>query len=146
MRPKLKLVVITITTLLVACEKDDVAQQMLDGKAKGSACRHAGRAIEDCFAKNQDAIPSAVFDGWKEMNDYMRENRIAEVLPKGILETNAESGKSEEDGDEDKNESAPMNQAELDAATANDDSHADAIVPRDHKTEATKLGTEKSNH
>ena len=57
------------------------AQAEADGKAVGSACRHAGRAIEDCFNLNPTAVKSAVFAGWKEMNDYMVENKIAEVTP-----------------------------------------------------------------
>lgn len=57
------------------------AQAEADGKAIGSACRHAGRAIEDCFTLNQSAQKAAVFAGWKEMNDYMLENKIVEVAP-----------------------------------------------------------------
>jgi hypothetical protein len=47
-----------------------------DGKAVGGACRHAGRALEDCYALNRKAERAAVFAGWREMNDYMRENKI----------------------------------------------------------------------
>ena len=53
-----------------------------DGKATGAACRHAGRAIEDCYNLNPDAQRAAVFAGWREMNDYMAEKNIAEVEPK----------------------------------------------------------------
>ena len=52
-----------------------------DGKAIGGACRHAGRAIEDCYALNKKADRAAVFAGWRDMNDYMRENKIEEVPP-----------------------------------------------------------------
>ena len=52
-----------------------------DGKAVGGACRHAGRAIEDCYALNRKADRAAVFAGWREMNDYMRENKIETVAP-----------------------------------------------------------------
>ena len=52
-----------------------------DGKAIGGACRHAGRAIEDCYAMNKKADRAAVFGGWREMNDYMRENKIEPVAP-----------------------------------------------------------------
>ena len=52
-----------------------------DGKAVGGACRHAGRAIEDCYALNRKADKAAVFAGWREMNDYMRENKIEAVAP-----------------------------------------------------------------
>ena len=52
-----------------------------DGKAVGGACRHAGRALEDCYALNRKADKAAVFAGWREMNDYMRENKIDSVTP-----------------------------------------------------------------
>jgi hypothetical protein len=54
-----------------------------DGKAVGGACRHAGRALEDCYALNRKADKAAVFAGWREMNDYMRENKIDAVPPQG---------------------------------------------------------------
>ena len=47
-----------------------------EGKAVGGACRHVGRAIEDCYALNKKADKAAVFAGWREMNDYMRDNKI----------------------------------------------------------------------
>ncbi len=52
-----------------------------DGKAIGGACRHAGRAIEDCFVMYRKADRAAVFAGWRDMNDYMRENKIEPVAP-----------------------------------------------------------------
>jgi hypothetical protein len=52
-----------------------------DGRAIGGACRHAGRAIEDCYVLNKKAEKAAVFAGWRDMNDYMRENKIDSVAP-----------------------------------------------------------------
>ena len=57
------------------------AAREADGKAIGSACRHAGRAIEDCFVIYKKADRAAVFAGWRDMNDYMRENKIEPVAP-----------------------------------------------------------------
>jgi hypothetical protein len=57
------------------------ARKEAEGKAVGGACRHAGRAIEDCFALNKRADKAAVFAGWREMNDYMRENKVDVVTP-----------------------------------------------------------------
>ena len=57
------------------------ARKEAEGKAVGGACRHAGRAIEDCFALNRKSDKAAVFAGWREMNDYMRENKIESVAP-----------------------------------------------------------------
>ncbi len=57
------------------------ARKEAEGKAVGGACRHAGRAIEDCFAQNKRADKAAVFAGWREMNDYMRDNKVEVVTP-----------------------------------------------------------------
>ena len=52
-----------------------------DGKAVGAACRHGGRAIEDCFTLNKRVDKAAIYAGWREMDDYMRENKIQVVRP-----------------------------------------------------------------
>lgn len=52
------------------------AKKEAEGKAIGSACRHAVRSIEDCFEGYPRAGKAAVFAGWKEMDEYMRENAI----------------------------------------------------------------------
>jgi len=62
------------------------ARREAEGKAIGAACRHAGRAIEDCYALNKKADKAAVFAGWREMNDYMTENKIEVVAPSGTGE------------------------------------------------------------
>jgi len=69
------------------------ASREADGKAIGSACRHAGRAIEDCFAIYKKADRSAVFAGWRDMNDYMRENKIEPVAPQLAAQVKLESDK-----------------------------------------------------
>lgn len=57
------------------------ARREADGKAVGSACRHAARALEDCFALNRKVDKAAIFAGWREMSDYMRDNKIEPVVP-----------------------------------------------------------------
>lgn len=57
------------------------ARKEADGKAIGSACRHASRAIEDCYTLNPKASRPAVFAGWREMDEYMRENKLEGVAP-----------------------------------------------------------------
>jgi hypothetical protein len=57
------------------------ATREAEGKAIGGACRHAGRAIEDCYVLNKKAEKASVFAGWRDMNDYMRENKIEPVTP-----------------------------------------------------------------
>ena len=51
-----------------------------EGRAVGSACRHAGRSLEDCYSLNPAASKAAVFAGWRDMNDYMMEHKL-EVVP-----------------------------------------------------------------
>jgi hypothetical protein len=57
------------------------AEAQAEAKAIGSACRHALRGIEDCYGQNPDAVKSAVFTGWKEMDEYMRENKLEGIAP-----------------------------------------------------------------
>lgn len=56
-------------------------RQEAEARAVGSACRHAMRAIEDCYVLNPKAEKSAVFAGWREMDEYMRENKLEGVAP-----------------------------------------------------------------
>ena len=53
-----------------------VAQREAEAKAIGGACRHALRGLEDCFTLNPKAPKAQVFAGWKDMDLYMRENKI----------------------------------------------------------------------
>jgi len=71
------------------------ARREADGKAVGGACRHAGRAIEDCYLLNRRADKAAVYAGWREMNDYMRENKLEPVAPQLSADTVAQAADSE---------------------------------------------------
>jgi hypothetical protein len=62
------------TPAVVAAKRD------AEGRAIGGACRHAARSIEQCYAINRRADKAAIFAGWREMNDYMRENGL-EPMP-----------------------------------------------------------------
>lgn len=55
------------------------AKREAEGRAIGGACRHAGRAIEDCYTLNKKAEKASVYAGWREMDDYMRENKLEPV-------------------------------------------------------------------
>jgi hypothetical protein len=91
--PRLPLATVVLATALLAgCDmignalgiespEKVAAARDADGKAIGGACRNAGRAIEDCFTLNRKADKAAIFAGWREMNDYMRENKIEPVVP-----------------------------------------------------------------
>ncbi len=85
---KFRLLPVALTLLLAGCEipglgpDPRIAQREADGKAIGGACRHALRGIEDCYGLNEKALKTAVFEGWKEMDQYMRENKIEGIAPK----------------------------------------------------------------
>jgi hypothetical protein len=88
MRPATFLFALAAAALLAGCELFDIdssekiaALREADGKAVGSACRHAGRAIEDCYLLNPKAQRPAVFAGWREMDEYMRDNKLETVMP-----------------------------------------------------------------
>ena len=82
------LLALPLLAALSACEQlgiDDPAKlaaaKEAEGKAIGSACRHAMRAIEDCYVLNPKAQKAAVYAGWREMDEYMRENKLEGIAP-----------------------------------------------------------------
>jgi predicted flap endonuclease-1-like 5' DNA nuclease len=77
-----------IGALLAGCEQlglenpaQIAAAREAEGRAVGSACRHSGRALEDCFFLNPRAQKSAIFTGWRDMDSYMRENNLEIIDP-----------------------------------------------------------------
>lgn len=52
------------------------ARRMADGRAIGSGCRYSLRSIEECFQNNPKSSKAAIFEGWREMDGYMREKNI----------------------------------------------------------------------
>ncbi len=84
-----RLVALFLLCLLTAgCEQLGIetpavtyARLQADSKAVGGACRNAGRAIEDCYAMNKKADRASVFTGWREMSEYMLENKLEPVIP-----------------------------------------------------------------
>lgn len=57
------------------------ARTEAEARAVGSACRHSGRAIEDCYAIYAWLPKAGVYAGWREMDEYMRENQIETIAP-----------------------------------------------------------------
>ena len=57
------------------------ARREADGKAVGAGCRHAARSVEQCYALNRRVDRASIFAGWREMNDYMRENKMDAMPP-----------------------------------------------------------------
>lgn len=82
-------------------------RQVAEAKAVGGACRHALRAIEDCYTLNPKAEKSAVYEGWREMDEYMRENKlegIAPVVPRPAPAASAPKKRASDAEDEDATE------------------------------------------
>jgi hypothetical protein len=86
MSPLRPLLFAAVLSLLAGCDQLGLesatvtaARVEADGKAVGAACRHGGRAIEDCFTLNRKTDKAAIYAGWREMDDYMRENKIEAV-------------------------------------------------------------------
>ncbi len=79
----LTLLLLCAASLLAGCEALGIetatqvaAKKEAEARAIGSACRHAVRSIEACFGSYPRAGKAAVFAGWREMDEYMRENAI----------------------------------------------------------------------
>lgn len=80
--PPRLLPVLAMSLLIAGCDllglgpDPRIAQREADARAIGAACRHALRGIEDCYRLNERVSKTAIFEGWKEMDQYMRENKI----------------------------------------------------------------------
>lgn len=52
-----------------------------EAKAVGSGCRQSGRAIEDCYSIYGWLPKAGIYAGWREMDEYMRENKLETIEP-----------------------------------------------------------------
>lgn len=65
----------------------EAEKQVKNANAIGSGCRQAGKGIEECYISNPKASKSAVFEGWRTMDEYMRENNVvAQPIKKEAVE------------------------------------------------------------
>lgn len=89
---RLPLIALPLLLTLAGCDlvqqkmgiEDPVAKAAkldAEGKAVGGACRHSGRAIEDCYSIYHWLPKAPIFEGWQEMDTYMRTNKIESVEP-----------------------------------------------------------------
>ena len=107
----LRLLITMAALLLAGCEipgmgpDPRLAQREAEAKAIGGACRHGLRSIEDCYSLNEKASKADMFTGWKDMDQYMRENKIEgvraveaqaepteEIIPDDKAKTGAKAG------------------------------------------------------
>ena len=64
-----------------------------EGRAIGSGCRQTGRALEDCYQINRRSPKAAIFAGWRDMDGYMRENKIEEIRPDFPMKPSSGTGR-----------------------------------------------------
>ena len=74
------------------------AAKEAEGKAIGSACRQTGRVLEDCYALYPKAQKAAMLLGWRDMDAYMRENKIDTMAPQGVRAADAKPDRKGEEG------------------------------------------------
>ena len=60
---------------------EKAAQADADGSAVGGACRQSGRAIEDCYSIYSWLPKASIYEGWRDMDAYMRDNKLETVEP-----------------------------------------------------------------
>lgn len=132
---RLAVLALSAAALLAGCDMLGIespekvaAAREAEGRAVGGACRHAGRAIEDCYTLNRRIDKAAIFAGWRDMNDYMRENKIEAVPPVLVAQAPARPGKTEPKVD------APT--AEPDADKPAKDEPADKPKPKPRDTKS----------
>ena len=90
----MKKTLLAFTALLALSGCDQVSQKLgledptkkearlePEAKAVGSACRQSGRAIEDCYSIYGWLPKAGIYAGWREMDEYMRENKLETIVP-----------------------------------------------------------------
>jgi len=89
--------------LLSGCEQLGIedpakiaAKKEAEGRAIGSACRLSGRSLEACYDMNKKASKADIFTGWRDMDAYMRENKM-DIIPPASESAAASAPKPAED-------------------------------------------------
>jgi hypothetical protein len=91
-------IVLAAFATLTGCEQlgiDDPvkvsAAKQAEGRAVGGGCRHSGRALEDCYESNPKVSKAMIFEGWRDMDAYMRENKIETMAPAPVAKEEPEA-------------------------------------------------------
>lgn len=100
MKPGHALFLVPLLALLVGCEQlglenqaAEQAREEAEGKAIGGGCRQTGRPLEECYQNNRKASKAAIYAGWREMDTYMRENKIEEIKPDSPMKQSPGAGR-----------------------------------------------------
>jgi hypothetical protein len=56
-----------------------------EAAATGSGCRQAGRSLEDCYLRNEGLNRTGALRGWRDMDEYMRTNKLDPQPPTPAL-------------------------------------------------------------
>jgi len=134
------LIVLAALATLTACEQlgiDDPVKvseaKQAEGRAVGGGCRHSGRALEDCYESNPKVSKAMIFEGWRDMDAYMRENKIETMAPapaaKEEPEAKADEGKEAVADEKAKDEKAPKTTEKAEKTDKADKAEAEKAAP-----------------
>lgn len=131
------LAISVLAALLSGCEipgMDDAekiaAAKEAEGKAIGGACRHSGRALEDCYVMNPKAQKAAIYTGWRDMDAYMRENKIDAVTPDLVEAPGGDKGRTAEKAERTEKAAPPADEKKPGAKRSADREPAKPVTPR----------------
>lgn len=100
------------------------ARNEAEGKAVGGACRQSGRAIEDCYSIYSWLPKAPIFEGWRDMDAYMRDNKLETIAPQLPPPQPPETGKK-------KKKTKAASEAEAGAAASAEGGEKAAANPAD---------------
>jgi hypothetical protein len=111
-----RLLIVLAALSCAACDQLGLTNKSseAEGNAIGAACRQAGRALEDCYQLNPQAPKASIFAGWKEMNDYMTDQKLEVVrptLPPNLPKSLRKKSGGDDQSDVAKDDSAPATAA-----------------------------------
>ena len=80
--------VVICIPMLTGCLKGLIPDPEADAKkiedeaaATGGGCRQAGRSLEQCYLRNEGLNRNGAMRGWREMDEYMRSNKLEPQPP-----------------------------------------------------------------
>lgn len=78
-----------------------------EASATGAGCRQAGRSLEDCYARNEALNRNGAARGWREMDEYMRLNKIEPQPPSKEMQEREAREAAAKEGAKDAPEAKP---------------------------------------
>ena len=141
------LLLIFLTPLLAGCEQlglenraAEQAREEAEGKAIGGGCRQTGRPLEECYQNNRRASKAAIYAGWRDMDAYMRENKIEEITPDSPMKLSPGNGRPPESARENA-EAGPKSMKKNEAAATKPAAAMAETAPEAKVAETLPAGT-----